>query len=413
MNPAFTNVSRSLALDPLNDPYGPVAVTDLRDRHLPAAVGPASGAWTATPTEEVLLTGATGFLGVFLLRELLRTDPAQHVVCLVRAPDAAAARSRVQRAADRFGVFLTRQMWERVTYEAGNLCDSTLGMAADRYQTHARCIGAVYHSAAAVNWVDPFSAVAPATIAGTRNVLSFAATERVKPVHHVSSLAVFPFDATPMRETDPLDHGGRLLGGYAQAKWVAERLVTDSGNQGLPVRIYRPSIVTGHSRTGVFNETSYFENVVRGCLTLGMLPDSGFVDVVPVDFVATALVRLSRQAFAEDGDVIARHLNNPRPLDMTGFAKWLRRRGHTMRTAPFDEWKRATAGELHRPTSPLYPFRRHLERTTAAHFSIPSHHCQQTTARLVAEGIGCPGVRDDLLPVYFERFDDAGFLEEL
>jgi len=360
-------------------------------------------------TEEcVLLTGATGYLGVFLLEQLLRADPLLRVVCLVRATGAAQALSRLQRTADRYGAFLGPQDWARVEVLVGDLQEPRLGLAIEKYQDLADQVDAIYHSAAAVNWVDDYAALAPATVDGTQQITSLTGTGRPKRLNYVSSLAVFPFDGVASSERDSLDHGRPLLGGYAQAKWVAEQIVHQAVANGLAARIYRPSIITGQSSTGVFNPTSYFENVIRGCLEIGALPDSGVVDIVPVDYVARALVTLSRRPDVGTSTVF--HLNHPQSLAMSEFADWLRDEGRQVQLESFEDWKDLAQIAMGRPDSSLYPFRRHLGRVTRSHLSIPPHSCTRTIAFLDSHTVSCPPVKR-LLGTYFRRFEDDGFLE--
>ena len=62
--------------------------------------------------------------------------------------------------------------------------------------------------------------------------------------------------------------------GYAQTKVVAEALVREAGRRGLPVHIYRPALITGHSLTGAFNRDDLVSALVRGSIHMGVAPDS-------------------------------------------------------------------------------------------------------------------------------------------
>jgi len=172
----------------------------------------------------------------------------------------------------------------RMTPVPGDLSEPYLGLAMEQFQTLATQVDTIYHNGAWVNWVQPYHALKATNVHGTQEVLRLASQMKVKPVHFTSTLAVFPFSGEAFREQDNLDHKKYLYGGYAQSKWVAEKLVTMARSRGLPICIYRPSVVTGQSQTGCFNTDAYLENMIKGCIHLGYVPTiDSIVDMVPVD----------------------------------------------------------------------------------------------------------------------------------
>jgi thioester reductase-like protein len=393
--------------DPLTQPGSSVGTSLLQARAaLDADIQGPRGAVYDTPQSRALLTGATGFLGIFLLSELVTRHDCS-VTCLVRASDAAAAQRRLQRTADRFGISWDT-LADRVTAIAGDVSQPEFGLSEQQYADLAAGIDCIYHSAASVNWIHPYCALEAGTVDGARHILRFAVHDTTKAVHYVSSLAVFPFNGKIMREAHNLDYDDTLLGGYAQTKWVAERLMAEAASRGVPIAIYRPPLISGHARTGVFNRNSYFENMVRGCVEMKQVPRlDGVVDVAPVDYVASALAHLSRQT-ASLGKVF--HLNNPRPLEFHLFTDWMRERGHRLEALEFAEWKNNLIESPAHKRNALYPFTQHLRAASAADMTIPPHDCTIALERLVDSGIICPPVGDALLGVYFDFFEACGFL---
>jgi thioester reductase-like protein len=393
--------------DPLTQPGSSVSTGSLRAKAvLDADIHASQDAVCDTSRSRALLTGATGFLGIFLLSELV-TRHACNVTCLVRASDATAAQRRLQRTADRFGISWDT-LADRVTAIAGDISQPQFGLSEHQYADMAAGVDCIYHCAASVNWIHPYCALEAGTVDGARHVLRFAVHNTTKVVHYVSSLAVFPFNGRIMREAHNLDYDDTLLGGYAQTKWVAERLMAEAASRGMPIAIYRPPLISGHARTGVFNRSSYFENMVRGCVEMKQVPRLyGVVDVAPVDYVASALAHLSRHADSL-GKVF--HLNNPRPLEFHLFTDLMRERGHRLETAEFDEWKSSLIESPAHKRNALYPFTQHLRAASAADMTIPPHDCTIALERLVDSGIICPPVGDALLGVYFDFFEACGFL---
>jgi thioester reductase-like protein len=153
-----------------------------------------------------------------------------------------------------------------------------------------------------------------------------------------------------------VEGGNSLHGGYAQSKWVAERLVTAAAGRGLPVSVYRLGRVSGDSRTGVWMPDALLIDSLKTLLDLGSVPriDDDFpIDLVPVDYVAKALVYLSRQPESLGK---AFHLVNPRPTTWREFVDRLSSLGSPMRELTPERW----AGELVRfarrtPASFLHP----------------------------------------------------------
>ena len=108
-----------------------------------------------------------------------------------------------------------------------------------------------------------------------------------------------------------MDHGGLLHGGYTQSKWVAEKLVAVAQARGLPVTIYRPSLVVGDSQTGVWQGDHIIANMLRSWIELGMAPEiEAQLDLAPVDYVSRAIVHLMACGGGEAAGIY--HVNNPR-----------------------------------------------------------------------------------------------------
>src|SRR5581483_7736038 len=202
------------------------------------------GPHRAEDLREVVLTGATGFLGAFLLRELLEQTSAT-VHCLVRAatPDDGLRRLRANLAS--YGLWEGRPS-DRIVPLVGDLRQPLLGLPRERFEAIAGEMDAVYHCGALVNFAYPYAALKAANVLGTQEVLRLACSGRTKVLHYVSSMMIFASAETApgtVREND-VPKTTRLYTGYAETKWVAERLVTSARSRGLPVCIYRSGTVT-------------------------------------------------------------------------------------------------------------------------------------------------------------------------
>jgi thioester reductase-like protein len=388
--------------------------------------------------EGLLLTGATGFLGAFLLDELLRRTGAV-VHCLVRCADPEAGRRRIEQNLTSYVPGWNHDR-SRIIPVVGDLSDPLLGLSPQQFDDLATRIDAVYHNAAVVNWIYPYSRLKPANVAGTQEVLRLATRRRVKPVHVVSSLSVFPLVGDPggtvIGERDGLDHGGVLYGGYTQSKWVAEKLVTIARSRGLPVAVYRPGLITGHSRTGAWNTDDFMSRLIKSWVEMGSAPDlDGALDMTPVDYVSSALVRLSLSEQSLGGNF---HLVNPRPIHLREMVEWIRSSGYPLELLPYDRWRTtllsgggSSNGQAMNPLAPLFsatsdgsargqePLSPEGGNTVdrigslmAAQYAARSvtFDDERTRHRLSGSSIVCPQVGADLFARYLSYFVRIGFL---
>ncbi|HKO89512.1 MAG TPA: amino acid adenylation domain-containing protein, partial [Polyangiaceae bacterium] len=180
----------------------------------------------------VLLTGATGFLGTHLLRELAahRQDP---IYVLVREPSAAKARVRLAQSLEQYGLPL--ESLERVKCLAGDLKLPGLGLSRDVWTSLSGSLEHIYHSAAAVNHVEGYAALKSANVDGLEQLLALAA-EGGSAVHLVSTLDVLEPSEYPagtlVREDAEVPPPIRA-NGYAQSKWVAEKVMALASQRGI------------------------------------------------------------------------------------------------------------------------------------------------------------------------------------
>ncbi|MEU7153415.1 amino acid adenylation domain-containing protein [Streptomyces sp. NPDC045456] len=385
---------------------------------LPSAEGPVP---RPHDPQDVLLTGASGFVGGFLLHRLLRATAAR-VHCPVRATSPAHARQRVRTALTRYGLHLDEADWQRVECFPGDLTQPRLGLDAERADALAQRLDLIVHNGARVNFLYPYQQLRPANVDGTREVVRIAARRRV-PVHFVSTVAVVAgFGTAGVREVSedlPPAHADGLTMGYAESKWVAEGVLRRAAEQGLPVAVYRPYEVTGDRTHGACNTETAICSLFKMIADTGLAPDIELpMDFVPVDHLAESLVHIATHRPA-DGRVY--HLTNPRPAMLSDVLDRMRAAGFTLRTLPYDAW----VGELVRhvaenPTSATAPFvSLCVDRSRAADMSVKEMYLKGTfpvlgrrnaEEALAGSGLHCPPVDAALLDRYLEYFFTSGYL---
>ncbi|MEH2178693.1 amino acid adenylation domain-containing protein [Nostoc sp.] len=376
-----------------------------------------------TEPTHIFLTGATGFVGAFLLDELLQQTNAS-IYCLVRAANAESGNKKLQSHLESY-LLWNKSLSDRIIPVVGDLSKPLLGLSVQQFQVMAELVDVIYHNAAAINLVYPYSALKAINVLGTQEVLRLASQFKVKPVHYISTLSVLSSkehaQVKGIRELHNFSHSQIPSGGYAQTKWVAEKLVTTAHNRGIPASIYRLGRVSGHSKTGVCNTSDRLYRMLKGFIQLRSAPDvDTTVDMTPVDYVTRAIVHLSRQKKSLDQIF---HLSNRHPINSFELFDWIREFGYSLQPMSDNQWQtelvNASEVSLDNPLYPLIPFFAGMEAEgqskqesseEISHLAALKFNCQNTTDGLADTSIVCPPVDAKLLSTYFSYLIESGFL---
>jgi thioester reductase-like protein len=255
------------------------------------------------PCAGVLLTGATGFLGMELLVRYLERSECR-VFALVRGDDDREAKARIRATlSSLFGP--DHPYGERVRAVRGDITSPGLGLRDKDADGLAEQVSEIVHGAAAVSFELGLDTARAVNVEGTRHVLEFArrchSRGGLRRLSYISTAYVAGKHSGCFSE-DELDIGQRFRNSYEQSKFEAERLV--AGSQGrLPVTVLRPSIVVGERGTGWTSSFNVLYWPLRAFasgayMALPARRDSP-VDVVPVDYVADAIFALAQAREAE------------------------------------------------------------------------------------------------------------------
>ena len=361
----------------------------------------------------IFLTGATGFLGAFLLHELLHQTSA-NIYCLVRSPNIDKGKKRLQNKLKSFSLW-DKTFCSRIIPVIGNLSQPLLGLSKQLFLYLANRIDIIYHNGAWVNHVFPYTLLKATNVLGTQEILRLASQTKVKPVHFISTLGVFLSPAYSkskvIPESDPLLYTPEFNHGYCQSKWVAEKLVMMAYKRGIPVCIYRPGRITGCSRTGVSNAKDFFFALMKSWIQLGKVPDRNeMITMTPADYVSRAVVYLSRQK-KNLGKTF--HLFNPHPIHLRCLTNWIQSFGYPLEQVPDDEWQTTLIHFIKSsPNNALYPFLPIIRKQSSDSSQVnydkkPHFDCQNTLLGLHNTNISCPPVTEKLLKTYFSYFSNT------
>ncbi|MFF3557956.1 amino acid adenylation domain-containing protein [Streptomyces tsukubensis] len=307
-----------------------VADAVLDDDIRPGATRRANGA-----PRQVLLTGATGFVGPHLLSELLRATDAE-IVCPVRAATPAEAADRIRQALAAQEIPLPAGA-ERITAVPADLSRPDLGMGADRLAELAETCDAVVHNAATVSIMRDYGSLRAANTDSTRLLLRMASVRSI-PVHLVSTLSVAPprSESPEVPEAFFPAHPG-LISGYQQSKWASERLLEQAAERGLPVTLHRLGRVTGAADTGQVNRRDFLWSVLASGIPAGIVPELFDAEVwTPADYVARAVIQLSLTAAP---GTVFNHAPVA-PVRLADVYDWVQEYGYDVKQIPLLQWRR-------------------------------------------------------------------------
>lgn len=371
----------------------------------------------STEPEAIFLTGATGFIGRFLLYELLQQTQAK-IYCLVRAEDLSQANQKLRHSLKQCFSSECEAFYTRIIPVIGDLAKPKLGLTEQQFQTLAESIDVIYHSGANVNLLYPYTSLHAANVMGTHEIIKLANSGKTKPLHYLSTLDVFESLAARgvqvIYENDSIAHKNGISGGYAQSKWVAEQLVTSAGARGLPVCIYRPGMVTGHSQTGSCNTTDLISCLIEAMVRLQQAPNLDLtIDMTPVDYVSQAIVHLSRQPQSIGQ---AFHLINPQPLAMDDLIHALNSVGYSIKKVPYQQWQTVIKQQQNAlaPLATVITEAIADDQCTRLEMWLAGTQvfdCSNTIKGLHGAAIACPLADQKLLRTYLDYFIESSFLE--
>lgn len=251
----------------------------------------------ATTIKNVLLTGATGFLGMHVIWELLQI-PNLFVYCLIRGDE-----SKFLNLFEFYFSAKIKNMINRVKILKGDICNHSLGLSEVDYKSLGLTIDTVIHTAGLVKHYGEYKEFENVNVKGTQNVVDFC-LEFNKSLNHVSTVSVsgnrliVANGKTSFTEDDLYIGQNFNENVYVRSKFEAENHVIGAMSRGLQATILRVGVLTGRVSDGVFQKNikdNAFYNKLKSMLALNAIPsyqeDEQF-EFTPVDSCAKALVKI-------------------------------------------------------------------------------------------------------------------------
>jgi len=357
--------------------------------------------------QNIFLTGATGFVGTYLLAELLNETNA-NVYCLMRAKSADEGKCTIIKKLKE-GQVWNDLFYKRIFPVLGDLSKESLGIDFEVYRSLEDVVDSIYHNGAFVNHILPYPQLKPANVLGTTEILKLATSSRTKPVHYISTTSVFTFSnkkrmvseiSNIAEEVHPLSHG------YNSSKWVAENLMVMAMQRNVPASVYRLGRVIGHSKTGIGNSEDFFHRFVASCLEAGFYPDSMPNDnLLPVDDAVKAIVRLS---LSKEGIQKVHHVLHPQNTSISQFLKQLNKENNVLKKTSFFRWFEKMQQEFqrnpHLPIGPYLPLFKQYVINQKKGLILPEVKGEITYERIQKLGIEFKNTDQELMQKYFTNF---------
>ncbi|KAF2164455.1 hypothetical protein M409DRAFT_56717 [Zasmidium cellare ATCC 36951] len=251
-------------------------------------------------SQVVVVTGATGNLGAFLLAEAVKRENVSEVWALVRAPGQASAGARVMKSLEARNIRLTDHELSKLRAVPSDFSQADLGLEAHDLEHLMSTLTCVIHSAWAVNFNLGVRSFEAQHVRGTYNLINLCLRSRLaSPARFYFCSSVSAASGTPKPATitekaiEDLKHAQNM--GYGRSKLVTEHITRNAmRSTGMTARVLRIGQLSGDTSSADWNETEAIALMVRSALTTGVLPDlDERPSWLPVDLCAKAIVELS------------------------------------------------------------------------------------------------------------------------
>lgn len=384
-----------------------------REAVLPRDVAALPGACTHPP-RNIFITGATGFVGRFVLRQLLQDTDAT-VYCLVRGL------SREQGFDTLKEKLIANDLWradfaERIVAIPGDLRLPHLGMDDLSYELLSRCIDSIYHCATSMNHLETYAMAKPANVGGAVELLTLATRHKPKLVNYMSTASVFSHQfecgTRCVHEQSSIDHEVHSASrGYAASKWVGEKLVMLASERAVPCNIFRLGLIWADSQRGRYDELQRGHRLLKSCITSGFGIKDYRHDLppTPVDYAARAIAHLA-DAHPNGGGIF--HISSSAQMRQGVFECLNDIMDMSLEILPFYDWIREIK-RLHErgfalPVVPLVEFAFSMDEQTFHEYQRQTA-CQRinfdagmTHLELERAGIVAPVLNERLLRLCVE-----------
>ncbi|KAL9542716.1 hypothetical protein MBANPS3_008470 [Mucor bainieri] len=362
----------------------------------------------------VLLTGATGAVGSFILRDLLLSNKVKKVYCLVRGREGTDLMARIRDAFTGRSLDTSLLVPSRVEALPMQLEDDHLGLSQERYYRLKKEVTVVQACAWLLDFNQPISHYEKNCIVGFYNLIKFAYKKK-NPMHfHLVSSITATAKYGPVIPEVPMACDPTVAAGfgYGLSKYICEHLMTYlSQGKNFPCYIERLGQVCGDSVNGAWNTTEQFPAMlVSGGMLLKSMPElTTRIDWVPLDFAAASIAKIMIDTASDKANApnAVYHIVNPNEVQWSDILETMRQCGMEFDVVPIKQWVQALSKREDAPAYKLMSFYENAFKDLA---DSPHWNTEKTVQAVPCLG-KAPSFNAALLAKYIAYWRKEGFCE--
>jgi FkbH-like protein/thioester reductase-like protein len=369
-------------------------------------------------SHNTLLSGATGYVGIHLLKQLLQ-ERHTRVTCLIRGTNVAKAKVRLKSAANQYQLSLCADEMARIDILNGDLEKPLLGLDVETWHSLQDSLTRVVHCGANVNFFESYNRLKQANVESTRELIKLCTGRIHKKLIYISSVGVLHgtnhIQLNEFAETVATGTPVGIPTGYQQSKWASEKLIYRAVERGLNAQIVRLGTIAGNTVTRSLNQSDLLTHLLATIRRTGFSPQMRDMDFVPVDFAAKAISCIVRQSH-NAGEVF--HIANPYTASISQVSQWARFNGNQLEVMAFNQWREKMLALFKQ--SPEEPLSRYeplfYEIEQQASFieillTAPPVRTHNTRKFLESHNLTFPAITPELFLELDEVFKENGLLD--
>lgn len=372
----------------------------------------------------ILLTGATGFLGAHLLKELLETTDTD-IYCLIRGTSPNDAEARLYRTLDFYFPSLTESEDKRIHVLCGDITEDNWGLSSDQYSLLTRQIQTVFHCAAKVRHYGGYTEFEKVNVEGTRTIINFCRNHQ-KTMHYISTTSVSGrylvkqnLGDVTFTENDFYIGQHYYENVYVRSKFEAENLILKAMHEGLNGTIYRIGLLTGRYTDGCFQANIHdnaFYNRIKSIIQLGVIPDNfenQELELSPVDYCSRAIILL---AGLPESDKHIFHIFNHKTLTVGKFIEAVGNYGYKIQCcnrSEFEQYIRSILSDPKRSADLTGIINDLILNKTIGLQDSPETDSSITIRYLSLLGFEWPEITFEYINKLLEHMQSVGFIEDV
>ncbi|KAL4888281.1 acetyl-CoA synthetase-like protein [Aspergillus ambiguus] len=343
------------------------------------------------PLRAVILTGSTGSLGTYLLKELLDSQSTEKIYCLNRSED---AESKQKSSFKSKGIHVNDHHWNsKLEFLHVSMQQDRFGLNESKYDELLGSANAIIHNSWKIDFNLSVESFEDAHIGGVRRLVDFSLSgNHTADIHFISSIGTVgkwtagnsTGDTTIIPEQPVKDCSGVLPHGYSESKYVSEQVCYEASRAaGVRTTVYRVGQIAGPTtQQGRWNQDEWFPAMIKTSITIGCVPDtlgSMTVDWIPIDLVSAIIMDIIhvRQGPRSSDPCAVYHLQNPTSVSWESLLPPLVQNYEVLPVSlrvwitKLEDIHTAAAGKLQNiPAVKLLGFFKELERSSGANMPI-------------------------------------------